>query len=338
MFRQATSREDDPQLHSPVVIAAKVRAPEGQWRALDAHYLKGKQRAVGGLYQSVLRAELTSRYGVAWDPIVNGQAEVAGTPAELLALFSKRSAQVDAALADKLESFRGREGRDPTRRERAALTREAAADSRSAKTGAHVEDLAGRWRHEAAELGWTPARVVERLQAAARQAPLPEPVTVTGVLDQLSALGSTWTRPPASAGAQRQAMLRRPRARRDRARSLTPRGRSIPPGSMASGLAPAPCPMRHAAFEWAVERACRASRRQCLRHSSERWCRSAHALVRRHVIARRRADRSCLVSEGVGRSGRRFGVPCRRVGVVSDRLLALRQVSRRRTRELRCLR
>ena len=68
-FRQATSREDDPQLHTHVVISAKVRAADGRWMALDARYLKGKQRALGGLYQSVLRAELAHRYGVAWGPI-----------------------------------------------------------------------------------------------------------------------------------------------------------------------------------------------------------------------------------------------------------------------------
>ena len=130
-FRQATSREDDPQLHTHVVISTKVQTADGRWLALDARYLKRKQRALGGLYQSVLRAELTHRYGVAWGPIVNGQAEIAGMPAELLDVFSKRTAQVDAALADKLAEFREREGRDPSRWERAALTREAAADTRA---------------------------------------------------------------------------------------------------------------------------------------------------------------------------------------------------------------
>ena len=62
-FGQATSREDDPQLHTHVVISAKVRAPDGRWLALDARYLKGKQRALGGLYQSVLRAELAHATG-----------------------------------------------------------------------------------------------------------------------------------------------------------------------------------------------------------------------------------------------------------------------------------
>ena len=40
-FRQATSREDDPQIHTHVVISAKVPTPEGQWMALYARYLIG---------------------------------------------------------------------------------------------------------------------------------------------------------------------------------------------------------------------------------------------------------------------------------------------------------
>ena len=90
-FRQTTSRADDPQLHTHAVISAKVQTVDGRWLALDARFLKRHQRMLGGLYQSVLRAELTHRYGIAWGPIVNGQAEIAGVPAELLEVFSKRT-------------------------------------------------------------------------------------------------------------------------------------------------------------------------------------------------------------------------------------------------------
>ena len=48
-------------------------------------------------------------------PIVNGQAEIAGVPDELLAVFSKRTGDIDVALADKLDEFRRREGREPDR-------------------------------------------------------------------------------------------------------------------------------------------------------------------------------------------------------------------------------
>ena len=142
-FRQTTSRADDPQIHTHAVISAKVQTPDGRWYALDARYLKRYQRMLGGLYQSVLRAELTHRFGVEWRPIVNGQAEIAGVPNELIAVFSKRSGDIDVALAAKVDDFRRRQGREPSRWERAAMSREAAADTRSRKS-ATVPPI---WRH-----------------------------------------------------------------------------------------------------------------------------------------------------------------------------------------------
>jgi conjugative relaxase-like TrwC/TraI family protein len=193
-FGQATSREDDPQLHTHVVVSAKVQTPDGRWMALDARYLKRHQRALGGLYQSVLRAELTHRYGVAWEPVENGQAEIAGIPRELLEAFSKRTAQVDAALAAKVGEFRDRHGRDPSRWERAALTREAAEDTRATKTHASGADLAALWREEAAALGWTPDRVVAGMRAGAQTPEVATAVTVGDVIEVCSTKGSSWTR------------------------------------------------------------------------------------------------------------------------------------------------
>ena len=193
-FRQTTSRADDPQLHTHAVISAKVQTLDGRWLALDARFLTRQQRTLGGLYQSVLRAELTHRYGVQWQPIVNGQAELAGLPAELLAVFSKRTVQVEAALGAKVGEFRGREGRDPSRWERAAMEREAAADTRGRKTGDPVADLQDRWRSEALAAGWTAERLTVALIGPAQEPSRPGPVAVEDVLDQLSTVGSTWTR------------------------------------------------------------------------------------------------------------------------------------------------
>ncbi len=113
-FRQTTSRADDPQIHTHAVISAKVQTADGRWLALDARYLKRYQRMLGGLYQSVLRNELTHQLGVAWSPIAHGQAEVLGVPVELCEQFSKRSTQVERAIADKRDEFIARQGRDPT--------------------------------------------------------------------------------------------------------------------------------------------------------------------------------------------------------------------------------
>ena len=192
-FRQTTSRADDPQIHTHAVISAKVQTG-GRWLALDGRFLKRHQRMLGGLYQSALRSELNARYGVAWGTIVNGQAELVGVPNELLTAFSKRTSEVDAALKEKLTEFRGRHGRDPTRWERAALTREAAVDTRSRKSGAGAGDLQERWLTEAAEHGWTPRRFSDVLaQYRALDAPVAR-VTVEQIVDQLSVGGSTWGR------------------------------------------------------------------------------------------------------------------------------------------------
>ena len=95
----------------------------------------------------MLRAELTHRFGVGWRPIVNGQAEIAGVRDELLAVFSKRTAVIDHALDVKIDEFRAREGRDPSRWERAAMTREASADTRSRKSGHGATDLVATLAH-----------------------------------------------------------------------------------------------------------------------------------------------------------------------------------------------
>jgi conjugative relaxase-like TrwC/TraI family protein len=193
-FRQTTSREDDPQLHTHVVTSTKVQTADGRWLALDARYLKRKQRALGGLYQSVLRAELTHRFGVACGPVTKGQAELVGLPSELLGVFSKRTTQVADAVATALAEFREREGRDPTRTERAAITRRAAQDSRATKTHLPPAELAPRWRREAADAGWTTHRLARSLTAAAREAPATPSLTTAEVVEQLTTIGSTWTR------------------------------------------------------------------------------------------------------------------------------------------------
>jgi conjugative relaxase-like TrwC/TraI family protein len=193
-FRQTTSRADDPQLHTHLVISSKVQTRDGRWLALDARTLKRYQRSLGGLYQSVLRAEVTNRYGVAFGDIVKGQAEIAGVPCELLALFSKRTVQVDDALAVKVAEFSQREGRDPTVWEKAALTREAAADTRIHKTARPADALRPGWLNDATDIGITPDSLLVAVHDASGAKELAADVTVSDVVEVLSAAGSAWHR------------------------------------------------------------------------------------------------------------------------------------------------
>ncbi|MGB0112691.1 MAG: MobF family relaxase [Ilumatobacteraceae bacterium] len=195
VFRQSTSRADDPQLHTHVVISSKVQTPDGRWLALDALTLKKHQQAFGFLYQSVLRAEVTHRFGVVFEPIVNGQAEIAGLPDGLLERFSKRADQIGVEMGDKLADFHTREGREPSRFEYAAMEREAAVDTRNRKSGLGVADLCTRWQLEAASFGIDPATVAEPAVAYAHQHPLQvSPIAAGEVVEALAARQSAWNR------------------------------------------------------------------------------------------------------------------------------------------------
>jgi conjugative relaxase-like TrwC/TraI family protein len=195
VFRQTTSRLDDPQLHSHVVISSKVQTVDGRWLALDARSLKGFQRALGGLYQSVLRAELTARYGVVFGEIVKGQAEIAGMPEGLLEEFSKRSVQVERAYQRLLADFYAREGRDPISKEDGAMRRQAAADTRGHKSGHGVGDLRSRWLAEAATVGVTAETLTDSINAAARSKPeVEQSVTVGDVIAAVAEQRSAWHR------------------------------------------------------------------------------------------------------------------------------------------------
>ena len=195
VFRQSTSRADDPQLHTHVVISAKVQTADGRWLALDARGLKKYQQAFGYLYQSTLRAEISNRYGVVFEPVVNGQAEIAGLPDGLLEKFSKRAGQIGVEMGDKLADFHHREGRDPSTFEFAAMEREAAVDTRDHKSGLGVPDLRPRWRNEALSLAVDPATVVVSAVDYARHHPSQvPPVPVADVVGSLAARQSAWNR------------------------------------------------------------------------------------------------------------------------------------------------
>ena len=168
------------------------------WLANYPHKTRAPYLAYNGRLAStlrpLLRAEMTDRFGVRFDSIVNGQAEIAGVPTELLEVFSKRAAQVDAALDVKEAEFREREQREPTKFEHAAMQREAAADTRRNKTGNIVTDLRTRWIDEANEVGVTAKSLVRRIEQAAKEHEPAQRLTTSDVERLLAEKTSTWHR------------------------------------------------------------------------------------------------------------------------------------------------
>jgi hypothetical protein len=94
-FRHRTSRADDPLLHTHVLVANLARTTDdGVWRTLDSRKLYAHAKTAGILYQAHLRHELTRRLGVAWQPVVNGHADIDGVDRQLIETFSQRRAAI----------------------------------------------------------------------------------------------------------------------------------------------------------------------------------------------------------------------------------------------------
>ena len=99
-YQHRTSRAQDPQLHTHVIVANMAKSPsDGNWRALDGGpILRTYRLAAGYLYQAHLRAELTRSLGVEWQVPVKGMAEISGVPHSVLREFSQRRLQVEERL------------------------------------------------------------------------------------------------------------------------------------------------------------------------------------------------------------------------------------------------
>ncbi len=146
-FTEFTSRADDPQLHTHVVVANKVKDKDGIWRSVDGRLLFRHQLAAGYLHEAVLRRELTGRLGVGWQPVTNGVADIEGFTRRQIDAFSTRRRQA--------EEWRAEQGlpETPAARQAAVLA------TRDAKRDRRIEDLEVEWRRRADQVGLTEERV-----------------------------------------------------------------------------------------------------------------------------------------------------------------------------------
>lgn len=100
VFRHETSREKDPTLHSHAVIMNLTQREDGQWRALKNDEIVKHIRYLGSVYRAELALELQGagyelRHGK------DGMFELAHISRDQLAGFSRRSQQIEEALAKK---------------------------------------------------------------------------------------------------------------------------------------------------------------------------------------------------------------------------------------------
>lgn len=179
-FEHRSSRADDPQLHTHVVIANLLRGQDGQWTAIDSAALYRHQLTAGYIYQAVLRGELTRRLGAEWTRVRRGVAEIAGVPNGLCREFSQRRQAIENRLAE-----RGESGMDAARK--------ACLDTRPPKQRIPEVTQRERWHARATEKGFDPADLP--LPGPSAQIPLIEQEQLVAALvgaDGLTAKRSTF--------------------------------------------------------------------------------------------------------------------------------------------------
>ncbi len=186
VFRHRTSRAGDPLLHSHCLVANLAHTPDGRWRTIDSRSVYRHAKTAGYLYQASLRHRLTTELGVAWQPVVNGVADVAGIPRAVVEHFSQRRAQILRHLSASGHTSA-----------KAAQTVTLA--TRRAKDGpVDGATLQQRWRRRSVAVGFGPADLTALLHVEVRRGlddiDVDGVVAALGAADGLTAHQSTFTR------------------------------------------------------------------------------------------------------------------------------------------------
>ncbi|MGB9111480.1 MAG: MobF family relaxase, partial [Acidimicrobiales bacterium] len=197
-FTHRTSRAADPQLHTHVLVANKVRAKDGKWLSIDGRELFSHQMAAGMLYKAALRAELTRRLGVSWTAVdEKGIAEIVGVPEALIEAWSKRRRQVEQMGARLISEKEARKGRTLSPNERARCFQLAAYRTRAPKVEAQTPtaELRARWTEEAEAWGHAPKNWVPALaRNRSRQPKLSSVKILSLAVARLEDKAATWAR------------------------------------------------------------------------------------------------------------------------------------------------
>jgi conjugative relaxase-like TrwC/TraI family protein len=174
--RHATSRAGDPCPHDHVLLANLVEMGDerGGWKAADTTLWREHLHAatmVGRVASA--RAAVELGYGIEADPGPSGRLghwRIAGIPADVLELHSKRAAEIEAECR--------RRGNTSYRARSVAARR-----TRSAKEHESEGELVGRWRAELEASGWPVERLVASVEAAKGTCP---PMSLKGARPLLS--------------------------------------------------------------------------------------------------------------------------------------------------------
>lgn len=160
-FQHGVSRAQDPQLHTHNIIMNATRDGGGAWRSLEPRAIYQLQKQIGAVYRQELALKVRE-LGYEIETAKESMFEIKGVSSEVMAAFSTRSAQIEAALTERGTS---RDGASAVEKQVATL------DTREAKVAADRGSLIAGWREAASGAGFGEAERLEVIgQAEARAA------------------------------------------------------------------------------------------------------------------------------------------------------------------------
>lgn len=163
-FRHRMSRAGDPALHVHVVISNLTRAAaDGKWLSLASP--KGRSplfphgKSAGVVFQAALRAGILREFGLEFDAVRNGYADLKGFPRELIDSFSTRAREI----ADWMQ----KNGVDSVKAAQTAAYRTRAAKDH----GIDIDERRIEWEAQAEPFGFTPETTEAMIGAGAPRQP-----------------------------------------------------------------------------------------------------------------------------------------------------------------------
>ncbi|WP_269453075.1 MobF family relaxase [Yinghuangia sp. ASG 101] len=164
MFRQHTSRSEEPQMHVHCAVLNRVWTTErdpatgqvaGKWRTLDGKALFALRREAGVVYERVAGEALYRDIGARSALRPDGKArEILGISRLLCDMFSGRRKAIVADVASRIAAYERLYGQPPSAYRKVCMARDASLRTRTPKkrAGTARADLVDRWHEATAKL------------------------------------------------------------------------------------------------------------------------------------------------------------------------------------------
>lgn len=171
-FQHGTSRAQDPQLHTHNVIMNATQGEDWSWRSVEPRAIYQLQKQIGAIYRQELALKVRD-LGYEIETAKESMFEIKGVSADVMAAFSTRSAEIEAALGERGTS---REAASAAEKQVAAL------DTRQAKVAADQASLVADWQKTADRAGFDPGTRLALVREAKANA-----ASATGISEQTKA-------------------------------------------------------------------------------------------------------------------------------------------------------